>query len=449
MGELLGRELPGPDDDFFALGGDSLLAIALVGRLRALGHAGLDVGAVFARRTARALAAALADATGPALPAIAPREGSALAPLTGAQRRGWLFGEMNPGARAYQHAGMVRIDGALDTAALRTALEALVDRHEALRSSIVVARRRAAPARARAGAAAARGARPARGGLGGVRAHRSFTRADAHRPRRGAVGALDADAARRRALGAAVASSTTSPTTAGRSTCSRASSGSSTRRDDRRRPRCSVGDFARLGGRQAEEVDAQLGTGPTCSTPIRDLLELPATARAVARVVRRRLGAAAARARPRRRLRSLAAEEGATPSGRPGRLRDAARPLCRSDDVQVGTGVANRRDPACRAPGRDDRQHGALRIDLSGDPTVRGTPKRARATVIDAIANADVPFDARGRCPRRRATGDPLAAGADALLVRRCPARRVQLGRASTCESSRPCPTAAPRPTST
>ena len=138
MRELLRGELPGPDDDFFALGGDSLLAIALVGRLRALGHASLGVGAVFAHRTPRALAAALTEAVGPALPAITPRAGGALAPLTGAQRRTWLFGEMNPGARAYQHVGWVRIDGPLDPAVLRAALEALVDRHEALRSSIVV-----------------------------------------------------------------------------------------------------------------------------------------------------------------------------------------------------------------------------------------------------------------------------------------------------------------------
>ena len=79
MRELLRGELPGPDDDFFALGGDSLLAIALVGRLRALGHASLGVGAVFAHRTPRALAAALTDTVGPALAAITPRAGGALA----------------------------------------------------------------------------------------------------------------------------------------------------------------------------------------------------------------------------------------------------------------------------------------------------------------------------------------------------------------------------------
>ena len=138
MGDLLGGAAPGADDDFFALGGDSLLAIALVGRLRAAGHAGLGVGAVFEQRTPRRLAAALAATGGPSLPPIAARAGRGPAPLTGAQRRAWLFGELNPGARAYQHAGLVRIDGALDVPALRTALDRLVERHEALRSSIVV-----------------------------------------------------------------------------------------------------------------------------------------------------------------------------------------------------------------------------------------------------------------------------------------------------------------------
>jgi hypothetical protein len=57
IGELLGQHPPGPDDDFFALGADSLLAIGLVGRLRKAGYPELVVESVFSARTPRKLAA--------------------------------------------------------------------------------------------------------------------------------------------------------------------------------------------------------------------------------------------------------------------------------------------------------------------------------------------------------------------------------------------------------
>lgn len=56
--ELLGVEAPGTDDDFFALGGHSLLVVRLVHRLQVAGHA-LQVGSVFRNPTIRMLAAEL------------------------------------------------------------------------------------------------------------------------------------------------------------------------------------------------------------------------------------------------------------------------------------------------------------------------------------------------------------------------------------------------------
>ena len=394
MGELLGRELPGPDDDFFALGGDSLLAIALVGRLRALGHAGLGVGAVFARRTPRALAAALEDATGPVLPAIAPRGGSALAPLTGAQRRGWLFGEMNPGARAYQHAGLVRIDGALDTAALRTALEALVDRHEALRSSIVVREgeplqrvheRVALPLEELdlRGAGSAAFARTVRS-----RARVRIDLAEAPWVRwtlmrladeRWALLCLEHHLAHdgwsfdvlTRELGALYGGATPPP------------------------PALQVGDVAVWEAANAEALDAQLVHWAEVLDPDPELLRLPFDRPRAAResfdggVVRHRLGAATARA-----VSALAEEEGATLFQ--ACLAAFAVQLARydgRDDVQVGTGVANRGDPGVAGTLGMLVNTIALRVDLSGDPSVREAIRRVRDAVIDGLSHADVPFD--------------------------------------------------------
>jgi mycobactin phenyloxazoline synthetase len=62
VGELLRRDRVGADDDFFALGGDSVLATALVARVRDwLDTPTVMVADIFATRTVAALAALLAE----------------------------------------------------------------------------------------------------------------------------------------------------------------------------------------------------------------------------------------------------------------------------------------------------------------------------------------------------------------------------------------------------
>ncbi|GGK72664.1 condensation domain-containing protein [Mangrovihabitans endophyticus] len=53
--EVLGREVTDPDSDFFRLGGDSLAAVRLVGRLRTVLQSQVGVSALFEERTLRAL----------------------------------------------------------------------------------------------------------------------------------------------------------------------------------------------------------------------------------------------------------------------------------------------------------------------------------------------------------------------------------------------------------
>ncbi|WP_156748407.1 phosphopantetheine-binding protein, partial [Mycobacterium sp. 1465703.0] len=63
FGDLLGRENVGVDDDFFALGGDSVLATQAVGRIRAwLDAPDIMVADIFANRTVSALATVLSAA---------------------------------------------------------------------------------------------------------------------------------------------------------------------------------------------------------------------------------------------------------------------------------------------------------------------------------------------------------------------------------------------------
>ena len=301
---------------------------------------------------------------------------------------------MNPGARAYQHAGLVRIGGALDTAALRTALEALVDRHEALRSSIVV--RDGEPLQRvhervplpleeldlrEAGSAAF--ARTVRS-----RARVRIDLAEAPWVRWTLMRLAD----ERWAL---LCSSTTSPTTAGPSTCSRASSARSTAARHRRRPRCRSATSRSGRPPTPRRSTPSSCTGPRCSTLDPDLLRLPFDRPRAAResfdggLVRHRLGAATAGA-----VSALAEEEGATLFQ--ACLAAFAVQLARydgRDDVQVGTGVANRGDPGVAGTLGMLVNTIALRVDLSGEPSAREAIRRVRDAVIDGLSHADVPFD--------------------------------------------------------
>ncbi|WP_372443350.1 amino acid adenylation domain-containing protein [Saccharothrix algeriensis] len=122
--EVLGVARVGAHDDFFALGGDSILAVRALGRL-----GGLPVRAMFAHRTVAELAEALpARAPIPRAPRDRPL------PLSPAQRR--LFSL--DGTAEQNTAAALRLTGPLDVPRLRRALDALARRHDALRTTFDV-----------------------------------------------------------------------------------------------------------------------------------------------------------------------------------------------------------------------------------------------------------------------------------------------------------------------
>ena len=55
-------------------------------------------------------------------------------PLSFAQQRLWFIEQLEPGTHVYNSARAVRLKGPLDTAALRRSLDALVARHDSLRT---------------------------------------------------------------------------------------------------------------------------------------------------------------------------------------------------------------------------------------------------------------------------------------------------------------------------
>ncbi|WP_052434667.1 non-ribosomal peptide synthetase [Streptacidiphilus melanogenes] len=133
---VLGLSEVGADDDFFALGGDSIRAIEVVSAARRKGLV-LSTRDVFTGRTARTLAQAARAADGSA----GPRDGSVdpvgvleLTPIA-ARLREDTGSPTGTAAQFSQHIA-VRVPADLDAGRLSSALQALIDHHDALRTRV-------------------------------------------------------------------------------------------------------------------------------------------------------------------------------------------------------------------------------------------------------------------------------------------------------------------------
>ncbi|AUI58295.1 non-ribosomal peptide synthetase [Amycolatopsis sp. BJA-103] len=135
--DVLGVERVGVDDDFFDLGGDSLLGIRVVARLRDALGADVPARLVFTAPTPARLALGLPESTAPreAIPLLSRDGGRFEAPLSFAQQRLWFLDEFEPGSTEYVSPTALRLRGELDVGALNRALTALVARHESLRTT--------------------------------------------------------------------------------------------------------------------------------------------------------------------------------------------------------------------------------------------------------------------------------------------------------------------------
>ncbi|MCA1323720.1 non-ribosomal peptide synthetase [Herbaspirillum sp. alder98] len=135
--EVLGIARVGRDDNFFALGGHSLLATSVLARWRALhGQSALSLRMLFATPVLRTLAAELAAASSHGAPVLelqAARRQPRM-PLSPMQQRLWLVNRLQGGSAAYNMTTALQLDGQLSEAALRHTLQALIARHEILRT---------------------------------------------------------------------------------------------------------------------------------------------------------------------------------------------------------------------------------------------------------------------------------------------------------------------------
>ncbi|WP_219539924.1 non-ribosomal peptide synthetase, partial [Nonomuraea guangzhouensis] len=128
----------GTTDNFFDLGGHSLLATQAVTRTRATFGTDLSVADLFDHPTITDLATLIdTGTTGEQAPPIAAVPRDQKLPLSFAQQRLWFLNQLEPGSVEYNIPFPISLNGHLDTAALRSALNAIIERHEVLRTRLV------------------------------------------------------------------------------------------------------------------------------------------------------------------------------------------------------------------------------------------------------------------------------------------------------------------------
>ncbi|WP_410657917.1 non-ribosomal peptide synthase/polyketide synthase [Amycolatopsis sp. lyj-112] len=131
--DVLGVDRVGIDDDFFALGGHSLLVMRLVSRITAALDATVSVRDVFDAPTVARLAERLAEGGRQALVRVDRPE---ILPLSSSQQGLWFLYGLEGPTETYNVPLSWRLTGRLDPDALRAAVRDVVERHESLRTIV-------------------------------------------------------------------------------------------------------------------------------------------------------------------------------------------------------------------------------------------------------------------------------------------------------------------------
>ncbi|AZF42326.1 Non-ribosomal peptide synthetase [Pseudomonas sp. R1-43-08] len=134
--DILGVEKVGLNQHFFELGGHSLLAMQVVSRIRQALQLEVPLKALFEYPRLDAFVAVLQaqDSQVPAAPALLPTGREHPLPLSYAQERQWFLWQLEPHSAAYHIPSALRLKGQLDLDALQRSFDALLARHESLRT---------------------------------------------------------------------------------------------------------------------------------------------------------------------------------------------------------------------------------------------------------------------------------------------------------------------------
>jgi amino acid adenylation domain-containing protein/non-ribosomal peptide synthase protein (TIGR01720 family) len=140
---VLGTDRIGVEDDFFDIGGDSLLALRVLSRVRGEFAVALPTRALFDAPTVAALAAEITRHSGRVDSAggrpLVALDRPSMVPLSFSQQRFWFLHQFDPDAVEYNVHAAFRLRGELDPDALAVACAALIARHDALRTVVATA----------------------------------------------------------------------------------------------------------------------------------------------------------------------------------------------------------------------------------------------------------------------------------------------------------------------
>ena len=135
--QVLGVEQIGVNDDFLALGGDSMLAALAIARIRESGAPHVSLLTFFEHPTIAGLAEAIdrADSDGASSSDPIVAVAASDVPLSSAQRRIWFLTQFEDHSTVYNRSNVYRIRGPLDRDAVERALNEIVARHAVLRTT--------------------------------------------------------------------------------------------------------------------------------------------------------------------------------------------------------------------------------------------------------------------------------------------------------------------------
>ncbi len=140
---ILQCEQVGRHDDFFRLGGHSLQATQIVARIRTEFGVELPVRAMYDAPTIAGLAEYIESLrrggpTAHLVPPIQPTARDEELPLSFAQQRLWFLDQLEPASPLYNMPSALRLQGQLNVPALEQSLNALIQRHESLRTTFAL-----------------------------------------------------------------------------------------------------------------------------------------------------------------------------------------------------------------------------------------------------------------------------------------------------------------------
>ena len=135
--EILNVEQVGVKESFFELGGHSLRATRLVNRIEAETGARIALKEVFAHPTVEQLAVLAGGKCEEYVP-IPKAEKKEYYPMSSAQKRTYLIQIMQPEAITYNMPGSIKLTGKVYPSKLKAALQAMIERHEILRTQFLM-----------------------------------------------------------------------------------------------------------------------------------------------------------------------------------------------------------------------------------------------------------------------------------------------------------------------